>query len=188
MAESLENQIVKLRLKGKSYKEIASVLECSAAVISYHCQKNNLTQIGLSKNVDITDKVKKEITKYYFEHSLEETASKFNVSFSTVKKYAGKKRKEISEEERKARAVQAVQKRRRKVKELAVEYKGGKCEKCGYNKYVGAMEFHHLDPSKKDFTLSDKGHCRSWESVKKELNKCILVCANCHREIHAGLI
>jgi DNA-binding CsgD family transcriptional regulator len=188
MAESLKNQIVKLRLKGKSYKEIASLLQCSIAVISYHCQKNNLTEIGLSKTVDITDKMKEEITIYYKEHSLEETASKFNISFSTVKKYAGKKRIELSEADRKTKAVQAVQKRRKKIKELAIEYKGGKCEKCGYNKYVGAMEFHHLDPNKKDFSLSQKGHCRSWKAVKKELDKCILVCANCHREIHGGLI
>lgn len=187
MAESLENQIVKLRLKKKSYKEIASILQCSIAVISYHCQKNNLTQIGLSKKIDITDLLKKEIAEYYLKNSLEETAAKFNVSVSTVKKYAGRKRKELNEGERKSRAVKAVQKRRRKIKELAVEYKGGKCERCGYNKYIGALEFHHLDPHKKDFSLSHKGHCRSWEAVKKELDKCVLVCANCHREIHGNL-
>lgn len=79
----------------------------------------------------------------------------------------------------------ATQKRRDKLKEKAVEYKGGKCEKCGYNKYAGALEFHHLNPNEKDFGIGSKGYTRSWKSVKTELDKCIILCANCHREIHA---
>lgn len=82
-------------------------------------------------------------------------------------------------------AVEQVTKRRRKVKELAVAYKGGKCEKCGYDKCVAAMDFHHLDPEKKEFNLSAKGHCRKWEDIKQELDKCILICSNCHRELHS---
>ena len=76
----------------------------------------------------------------------------------------------------------AVQKRRNKTKEILIEYKGGKCEICGYDKNYSALEFHHLDPNEKDFTISKKNS--SWENIKKELDKCILVCANCHREIH----
>lgn len=71
------------------------------------------------------------------------------------------------------------------LKVKAIEYKGGACQKCGYNKYIGALEFHHLDPAQKDFGISEKGHTRSWEKIKNELDKCILVCANCHREIHS---
>lgn len=85
-------------------------------------------------------------------------------------------------------SVEAVQKRRDKIKILAVQYMGGKCISCGYSKYVGALEFHHTNPDAKDFAISSKGYTRSWDSVKKELNKCIIVCANCHREIHAGLV
>lgn len=84
--------------------------------------------------------------------------------------------------------VEATQKRRNKVKEMAVEYKGGKCSVCGYDRCADALEFHHLDPSKKDFGISSKGYTRSWDKVKEELDKCILVCSNCHREIHSGLI
>lgn len=80
-------------------------------------------------------------------------------------------------------AVEAVQKRRDKIKIMAVEYLGGKCVKCGYNKYVGALEFHHVDGNK-DFGIAAKGYTRSWEKIKKELDKCILLCSNCHREIH----
>lgn len=81
--------------------------------------------------------------------------------------------------------VEAVQKRRKRIKEKAVEYKGGKCKKCGYNKCVDAFDFHHRDPRQKDFSIGDKGYTRSWEKVKKELDKCDLLCANCHRELHS---
>ena len=80
--------------------------------------------------------------------------------------------------------VEAVQKRRDVVKVKAVNYKGGKCSICGSNKYLGALEFHHLNPEAKDFSISQKAHTRSWEKVKEEINKCTLVCSNGHREIH----
>lgn len=83
----------------------------------------------------------------------------------------------------KCRAYQ-VTKRRDKVKVKAIEYKGGKCERCQYNKCIAALEFHHVEPEHKDFSLSSDGHTRSWEKIKVELDKCILVCANCHRETH----
>jgi len=82
-------------------------------------------------------------------------------------------------------ATEALQKRRDKLKIMSVEYKGGSCQICNYNKNIAALEFHHLDPSKKDFGVSAKGYTRSWDKVKLELDKCILVCANCHREIHS---
>lgn len=85
-------------------------------------------------------------------------------------------------------AVEAVQRRRDKIKLLAIEYKGGKCVICNYNRCVQALEFHHLDPTQKEFSIGDKGHTRSWERVKEELDKCVLLCSNCHKEVHAGLI
>ena len=85
-------------------------------------------------------------------------------------------------------AVEFVQRRREKIKEMAIEYKGGKCQCCGYDKYNGALEFHHLNPKEKDFGIGEGGYIRSFEKVKNELDKCILVCSNCHKEIHAGLI
>lgn len=73
--------------------------------------------------------------------------------------------------------------RLRENKRLAVEYKGGKCFKCGYDKCQAAFDFHHLNPKEKDL---DWKKMRSWklEEIKKELDKCILVCRNCHSEIH----
>ena len=84
--------------------------------------------------------------------------------------------------------IQAVSKRRRTIKALAIDYKGGKCQICGYDKYQGALDLHHKDRKQKEFSISDNGHSRSWERVKKELDKCMLVCANCHREVEAGII
>ncbi len=82
----------------------------------------------------------------------------------------------------------AVDKRRKKIKTMAIAYKGNKCTFCGYDKCAGALEFHHLDPKGKDFGLGQNGLTRSWEKTKNELNKCVLVCSNCHKEIHAGLL
>ena len=80
-----------------------------------------------------------------------------------------------------------VQKRRDNLKILAVEYKGGKCEICGYNKCIQALDFHHTDPTQKDFAISAKGYTRSWDTVKSELDKCKMLCANCHRELHTKI-
>ena len=82
---------------------------------------------------------------------------------------------------------QAVIKRRKKVKTLAVEYKGGKCQLCGYSKCVGALELHHIIPENKSFGIGAKGYTRSWEKVRDELDKCVLLCANCHREVESGI-
>ena len=81
--------------------------------------------------------------------------------------------------------IAAVHKRRKKIRQMAIEYKGGACKHCGYDRCIDALEFHHTNSSKKDFSISRKGHTRSWSRVKEELDKCILLCANCHREIHA---
>lgn len=71
-------------------------------------------------------------------------------------------------------------------KTKAIEYKGGKCIVCGYNKSIRALQFHHLDPTQKDFGIS--GTTKSFEKLKPELDKCVLLCANCHGEVHEGLL
>jgi hypothetical protein len=80
--------------------------------------------------------------------------------------------------------VKAVAKRRQKIKSMSIEYKGSKCQLCGYDKCVAALEFHHTGD--KAFQLSD-GYTRSWAKVMLELNSTVLLCANCHREVEAGL-
>jgi hypothetical protein len=63
-----------------------------------------------------------------------------------------------------------------------VEYKGGACQLCGYARCLRALDFHHLDPRTKKFSIAGS-HTRSWESLRQELDKCMLVCSNCHVDI-----
>lgn len=81
----------------------------------------------------------------------------------------------------------AVAKRRRTLKLKAIESPGAACCLCGYSKHQGVLDFHHIDPTTKSFGISAGGFSRSWTSIETELKKCILVCANCHREIELGL-
>lgn len=77
----------------------------------------------------------------------------------------------------------AVSEARRKMKQKAIEYKGGKCSICGYDRCAAALDFHHPDPNEKEFGIAT-GDYKSFENIKEELDKTILVCSNCHREIH----
>ena len=83
---------------------------------------------------------------------------------------------------------ESVIKNRKNRKQKLVKYFGGKCQICGYNKCVAALDFHHKNPEEKDFGISASGLCRSWEKMLAEANKCILVCCRCHAEIESGLI
>jgi len=77
-------------------------------------------------------------------------------------------------------------KRLTSIKVKSVAYLGGKCSVCGYDKCVEALEFHHLDPTVKEKHSNGRGidRRRSFEKQKPELDKCVLLCANCHREVH----
>lgn len=68
-------------------------------------------------------------------------------------------------------------------KKKAIELMGGKCGRCGYCRNYSALEFHHIDPSKKEFEFEVGRRC-SWDKMIEELKKCILLCSNCHREEH----
>ena len=75
---------------------------------------------------------------------------------------------------------------RRSMKKQAIKILGGKCSVCGYDKCIDALEFHHKNPIEKDFKIGS-GNTMSWKEYKKESMKCILVCSNCHKEIHSKL-
>jgi len=76
---------------------------------------------------------------------------------------------------------------RRRAKQRLVEEAGGKCKACGYDRYLGALQFHHLDPSTKTFSLSRRGCTRAFAELKAEAAKCVLLCANCHAEVESGV-
>lgn len=82
----------------------------------------------------------------------------------------------------------AVARRRRKVKELLVAEAGGECGLCGYNRYSGALHFHHLDPDSKRFGLGQGGWTRGIRELRAEARKCVLLCSNCHAEVEAAIV
>jgi ribosomal protein L30E len=107
----------------------------------------------------------------------------FNTTLDIINKFL--KIKVVDINKRKKKLVKYVVDFRKRTKIKLVEYKGGKCEKCEYKKCIEALEFHHLNPNEKDFTISGKSW--SFDRLKEEVDKCILVCSNCHKEIHYEL-
>ncbi len=82
--------------------------------------------------------------------------------------------------------TEAVSNRRRRVKEILVAEAGGRCVTCGFDSYVGALQFHHRDPTNKAFEVSRQGVTRSLQRLRLEAQKCVLLCANCHAMVEAG--
>lgn len=146
----------------------------SGRFCSVECARGFATK---NKRKEINEKVSKKLTKYkqnYCKLCNKEISHKNNTKIcfdcrSKYKKYDNQ--------------YFYLKDFRRRLKQKAVEYKGGSCIKCGYKKSINALEFHHLEKDEKDFSISRNAN-RKWEIVKKELDKCILVCSNCHREIH----
>ena len=173
MVTVLKKRILELFNSGLSYDQISKQLRCSKGTISYHCSK-------LIKN-DYTPELLKKYQDYYDQgNSIKKTATNFKLTRQTLAKKLNLRGNQTSEYK-----VIIRKNYRALVKKKAVEYKGGECERCGYNKCMRALDFHHLNPKEKDFAIS--GGTKSFESLKAELDKCILVCRNCHSEIHEKL-
>jgi transposase-like protein len=83
--------------------------------------------------------------------------------------------------------IDHVSARRRRVKTILVAEAGGCCQLCGYDRYAGALQFHHRDPTEKAFGLATQGVARSLSRARAEVVKCVLLCANCHAEVEGGL-
>lgn len=83
--------------------------------------------------------------------------------------------------------VEKDRKLRKKTKTIIIEAMGGKCVCCGYSGCSSALVLHHLNPEEKEFNLKSVRRTKnSWNTIVEELRKCVLVCSNCHAEIHAG--
>ena len=181
--ENIVKEIVKLREEKKTYDYIAKELNLSKYSISKVCRKLNL--IDVRKFGKISEYEISKIKELYEKtKSCIKVSNILKISKTTVLKYITVDKKEkLDEIDRKDRNSKGVVEWRKREKIKLVEYKGGKCEKCDYDKCTDALEFHHLDPNEKDFTISGKSW--SFERLKKEVEKCILVCSNCHKEIHS---
>jgi hypothetical protein len=77
---------------------------------------------------------------------------------------------------------------RRRAKRRLVEEAGGRCSLCGYDRWIGALHFHHVDPTTKQFGLARRGMTFGMERLRLEAAKCVLLCSNCHAEVEAGMV
>lgn len=182
------NLIKDLRLKKVSYGEILKKVNISEDRLK---KISNLLDLNKPISGFFNRKIlnKDEVIAFYLENkSLNKTAKFFKCCKTTIRKIipteiilSNKKIGCLGDEKKRKKSLCVVNWRKRKKVEL-VNYKGGECVCCGYNKSISALQFHHLNPKEKDFSISGKSY--SFEKLKREVDKCILVCSNCHIEIH----
>ena len=176
--------ILKLRSEGKTYEDIRKITKCARKTISKYCIEAGLSE-DPKKVIEFTPELLEEIQNRYNEiGNIKKVAKEYNTSATRLREAGIEVKKAQKDYSVKSLTPQASCAQKTKLK--AIEYKGGCCQICGYNKSIRALQFHHLDPTQKDFGIS--GGTKSFEKMKPELDKCILVCANCHCEIHEGLI
>jgi len=137
-----------------------------------------------SKDKSLKIEPKTEITFSVLDNSLKiddfierDEITENDFDFSALKKAKPKKLRKIKRDISTERA-----------KDLILEKKKAGCSNCGYNRYMGALEFHHLDPSTKSFSIGSNAAGKNLNEILEELSKCVLLCSNCHREVHGGLI
>lgn len=110
-----------------------------------------------------------------------EIAGLLKISIGAVRYY-----REPSKRANNVQICARIARHRCRIKAKAIAYSGGACLKCGYNRCAAAIEFHHLDPTVKESRISS-GKTLSWLKLKPEIDKTIMICANCHRELHDDL-
>jgi hypothetical protein len=178
MNKGLKEEMIILFDNGLNYTQIANRLKCSKGTISYHLssfikerkkEKDNFLE---SIKANLPKNREQLINLYGDKLTFREKQYFFNTFYKLP--YMGTKNGNVPKE--------YYQAKRYSLKKEMVDYKGGQCEICGYDKSLRALQFHHTDPSEKDFNIGDVSSMN--EVVKKELDKCKLVCANCHSEIH----
>ena len=157
------NTLKQYTSQGFSSRKIAELLSISQTTVRYWLKKHKLTTKGTNCKV-----CNKELTKTQSSYCSSKCKGKY---FQTPENNANSYRKQ------KERALDR--------KKQLVDSKGGCCEICGYKKNYSALQFHHLDPSQKEKNLDSRKISNStWEWCLKEAEKCQLLCANCHAEIH----
>jgi hypothetical protein len=207
----LGEKIITLRKEGKSYCEISETLNCSKSVVSYHCRKNGISPVPLEdpdKNL-LLELITKNLSLLEIGEIIHRkgTATKrwlkkydIKYSFSENREHCVVCNKDLSKQQRKYCSVSCKMKGLR-ISQLAeygfgyqeklgflrkvyfIEQLGGKCSICGYDKNISALEFHHLKDKEMSLTQMNLRE-NNIELILKELDKCILLCSNCHKELH----
>lgn len=176
---TIEDLIRKARDLKMSISEISNETNLPKDLIRKICKVNGFNFVRISKAQQNLI-----IDLYQTGKSITYISKKINISRYTISKYLDifeikiKRDKEVDKSKK-------MSKWRQEQKRKLVEYKGGKCEICSYSKSNRALEFHHKDPSQKDFSISS--YSTNFNRMITEVDKCILICANCHRELHEEL-
>ena len=153
---------------GLTQRELADEFDCSLSTISYWLRRHGLKTARAHKPMVITESG--EAIGVCRTHG----------TTAFVRENRGYFRCKAC---RKQRVIEW----RRRAKARLVAEAGGCCRICGYDRYPGALHFHHLDPSSKEFGLAQRGLTKSLARLKVEASKCVLLCSNCHAEVEAGV-
>jgi len=167
-------QLKALLSRGLTLKEIASELGRSQSTVNYWLRQHGLkTTRGHGRRTAALAAL--ELGTNRFEYECRRHGLTPFLVFHDGRSRCGKCSSE------------AVQRRRETTKETLAAERGGKCAICGYDRYIGALQFHHVDRKLKKFGISGKGITRAIERSREEAKKCVLLCANCHAEVEAGV-
>lgn len=175
------NKIVVLKKTGNTYKDIFETVDgVSYDKIRRICRIFNLNKSNDELKFDDPEFINKIKELYDELGNLKKVGKILGVNHRKVREFVDVKGQTITE--RKASMVTHVHNHRKKRKKELVKYKGGNCQCCGYDKSMNALQFHHINPEEKDFTIGGRNY--SMEKMKLEADKCVLLCSNCHIEIH----
>jgi len=160
--------------KGRPIRAIASELGVSAATVRHWIARYDLPQPIEVRRGDVDDLLRRNVA-----------------AVIRVCPRHGRGEFAVIASERRLRCkrcrAEVVANRRRRIKKILIHEAGGHCEICGYHLCARALEFHHRDPALKSFGLAKGGVTRSIETARAEASKCVLLCANCHAEVEAGV-
>lgn len=191
ISKETQEKIWELRKNGMSILKISMELKIGKASVFEWCEKFdpdkkfNHTYKKHYNNQEIIDYYVNNNKNYKLTCKIFNKLSSRSIRSILIKGEVYNKRKQETIKQKSRRKSLAVINWKKDKKLKLIEYKGGKCQICGYNKCYKALDFHHIDPSKKLFDISSNSF--SFEKMKQESDKCALLCANCHREIHADV-
>lgn len=176
----VQEKAVEMRKQGFTYEQIRKELNLAKNTVIKIMKAYDLSESKF-ETTEITEELLKIIQERYNEvGNIKIIAKEFHISAERLRRNGLKINKPIKKFNNNDNSYQY----RTKTKLQAIKYKGGKCIICGYDECPQALDFHHVNPNEKDYVLS--GGTKSLEHLKPELDKCVLLCCRCHREVHAG--
>lgn len=167
-------QLEPLVAAGASLRAIATELDVSVATVRHWVGRYGLTTRRMSRLEETREARvtgRRSVTAHCRHHGLTAFRASSRGGFRCAKCNS-----------------EGVSARRRRVKAILVDEAGGHCVICGYDRFPGALHFHHAEPSEKSFILSRRGHTRSLAEARSEARKCVLLCSNCHAEVEGGIV